>query len=111
MSNQNSELAYFLPVILVFAFSLMVILLTVIIHFKKSNQILKDWARDNQFAILESRLQIFNQGPLYWTTSPAQTVYYVKIASKPDAQIKQGYLRCGNVCGVLFSSKAEIHWD
>ena len=110
MSNQNIEFAYFLPVMLVFVLSLMVIIFVGFFHYKKSNQILNDWASDNQFVIIESKLQLFNQGPLYWTTSPAQTVYYVKIACKKDARIKQGYLRCGNICGVLFSSKAEINW-
>ena len=100
-----------LLVLAVFGLSLSIIVLTVLWFYKRSATVLKGWAAQNGYELLEAKINWFNQGPFFWTSSKGQTVYYVKVLDRRNGQTRRGWVRCGSFWGGLFSDKAEVRWD
>jgi hypothetical protein len=100
-----------LLVLFIFGLSLTIIILTTLWFFKRSATILERWAEQNRYELLESKINWFNQGPFFWTSSKGQTVYYVQVLDRRNGQTRRGWVRCGSFWGGLMSDKAEVRWD
>lgn len=111
MSTQSDLLVQTLLVLSTVVIALGLIVLTAIWHFRRSSMILRRWADENGYELLESRLNWLNQGPFFWTSSSGQTVYYVRVVNRSDGRLRQGWVRCGGFWGGLFDARAEVRWD
>jgi len=100
-----------LLVLFVFGLSLTVIILTTLWFYKRSETVLKGWAARNGYELLESKINWFNQGPFFWTSSKGQMVYYVRVLDRRTGQTRRGWVRCGSFWLGLMSDKAEVRWD
>jgi hypothetical protein len=76
--------------------------------FLHSRSLLHHWASTNELHILNSGLT--SSGPLSWTSSRSQIIYYVKVRDK-EGQERRGWVRCGSFWMGVFSSKTEVRWD
>ena len=100
-----------LLVLFVFGLSLTVIILTTLWFFKRSATILERWAARNGYELLESKINWFNQGPFFWSSSKGQVVYYVQVLNRQTGRTRRGWVRCGSYWWGLSSDKAEVRWD
>ncbi len=110
-SGEISTATIFFLVLFIFGLSLSLIWLTISWFYRRSEAILKRWTRENNYDIVDKKLNWFNRGPFFWTSSTAQTVYYVEIYDRSRGQKRKGWVRCGSFWGGLFSAKAEVRWD
>ena len=76
-------------------------------HFSRSWQVLENWARSNGYRIVSSEYRNFFKGPFFWTSSEAQTVYYVTVETA-DGQIRSGWVRCGGWFWGLFATQRRF---
>src|SRR5438046_896289 len=76
----------------------------------RSQTMLDEWAKENDYQILESSYRIFLRGPFLWTTSRGQAVYYVKVRDA-DGVSHSGWVRCGGWLLGLLSRETEVRWD
>lgn len=76
----------------------------------RSHQLLQNWADDNMFQLIDSRVAIFNLGPFFWTTRKGQTVYRVEVEDRSGRRFK-GWVRCGNWLFGLLSDQVEVRWQ
>jgi hypothetical protein len=80
---------------------------------RRSKIILKKWADENGFDIVEKRQRyMFFTGPFrFWTNGRNQVVYFLRIRDRGGHE-RSGWARCGAYFGgVFFSNKIEIRWD
>ena len=68
------------------------------------------WAKANGYQILHSELRYFRRGPLLWTSSKLQWVYYVRIRNQ-DGHERSGWVRFGGFLVGLMSNKTEVRWE
>ena len=76
--------------------------------FLRSRSLLHRWASANGFQILDSRFS--PSGPLSWTSSRSQTIYFVRVRDK-EGQERRGWVRCGSFWVGVFSDKIEVRWE
>src|SRR5262249_36093276 len=50
------------------------------------------------------------KGPFFWTSTKAQTVYYVFVEDS-DGNKRSGWVRCGSCWFGLLSDNVEVRWD
>ena len=79
-------------------------------HFRRSRAILESWAAENGLEILESDYRWFSKGPFFWTSSREQTVFYVKVRDQ-DGTVRTGWVRCGGWFVGLWSNRADVRWE
>jgi hypothetical protein len=90
---------------------LMVLIIVSLICFfdkSKANAILAEWAATNRLRILESEESSFG-GPLFWTSSRSQTVYFVKVCDE-SGKVRFGWVRCGSFMRGSFSNEVFVKW-
>ena len=73
----------------------------------RSRSLLQSWAMDNGYKIVQSEFRFFRKGPFFWTSSKAQTVYYVTVRAD-QGETRSGWVRCGGWWFGLMSSKTEV---
>ncbi len=78
--------------------------------FSRSRSLLKQWADENDYEILDSEYRIFRKGPFFWTSSRGQTVYYVKTRDK-QGNMRSGWVRCGSWWWGLLADETEVRWE
>jgi hypothetical protein len=76
----------------------------------RSRSLLRRWASDNGFQILDFKLNLFRPSGWNWTSSNNQMVYFVRVRDK-DGRERRGWVRCGNFWVGIFSSKTEVKWE
>jgi hypothetical protein len=76
--------------------------------FLRSRSLLRRWANENGFQVLDSKLS--PSGPLSWTSSRSQTVYSVRVRDK-NGRERRGWVRCGSFWAGVFSNKTEVRWE
>ena len=96
------------PFVAVIVLMAMAALIALIIAWSRA--ILNDWARQNGIEILSAEFRLFRRGPLFWTTSKGQTVYYVT-ARMSDGSTRRGWVRVGSFWLGLFSDKVDARWE
>ena len=77
-------------------------------YFSRSRQILKNWARDNHYAIVSSEYRLLFKGP-FWAANN-QAVYYVTVQTA-DGRTRSGWVRCGGFFLGMLADKADVRWD
>jgi hypothetical protein len=78
---------------------------------KRSMTILKAWAENNGYEILQCKRPFRSGGFSYITLSRGQVVYSVKVRDKKGRE-RSGWVKCGSyVGGVLSSDNAEVKWS
>jgi hypothetical protein len=96
-------------VFIIIALAVLVVL-TMVWHFGRSNSLLNNWAAQNGYRIIRREYRTFFKGPFFWTSSKGQTVYYV-VVEDSDGNKRSGWLRCGGSWFGLLSDHTEVRWD
>ena len=78
--------------------------------FSRSAAILRHWAAESSFEIVDAKIQFFSYGPFDWISSNGQTVYHVQIRDR-DRRERSGWVRCGSFWLGVLSKKVEVRWD
>jgi hypothetical protein len=86
------------------------IILSVWWHFRRSSSLLHQWAAQNGYRIIRQEYRYFFKGRFFWTSTNAQTVYYV-VVEDPTGTRRIGWVRCGSWWFGLLSDKVEVRWD
>ena len=78
----------------------------------RSEVILRKWADENGFEILQHKQEFFAGGPFkWWTTNRNQTVFLLRVRGRNGCE-RSCWARCGGCYfGVIFSDAIEIRWD
>jgi len=79
-------------------------------QFSRSRSLLREWAAQNGYEILQGEFRFLRRGPFFWTTSKGQTIYRVTVRDK-QSQVRSGWVRCGGWWLGLWSHKTEVRWD
>ena len=95
------------PLLLLFA---VIIAVALWWNFSRSRALLRQWAQENGYEILESHYRVFRKGPFFWTSSRGQTVYYVKTRDR-QGYLRSGWVRCGSWWWGLWSDQTEVRWE
>jgi hypothetical protein len=96
--------------LLMFVALAVVVLVSLLLHFKRSNVILQKWAEEHGYRILVQEYRSWRRGPFFWSSSKQQTVYYV-VVEDPQGCRRSGYVRCGGWFLGLWSDAVEVRWD
>jgi len=86
------------------------IMLTLWWHFGRSSSLLHQWAAQNAYAIISQEYRFFFKGPFTWTSTKAQTVYYVVVEDLAGTK-RNGWVRCGSWWFGLLSNDVTVRWD
>jgi len=78
----------------------------------RSKAILRKWADESGYEILEQTPGFYAGGPFkWWTTNRNQTVFLLRVRSR-EGRERTCWARCGSSgFGVFFSDAIEIRWD
>lgn len=87
-----------------------VVILTLVWHFGRSNSLLQQWATQNGYRIIRQEYRNFFKGPFFWTSAEGQTVYYVVLEDTAGNK-RRGWVRCGSWWFGLLSDNVEVRWD
>ncbi len=79
-------------------------------HFARSSSILRRWADENGYEILEKSYRHFFRGPFFFRTTKEQTVYRVTVRDKAG-NVRTGWVACGSWWLGLWSNQARVRWD
>jgi hypothetical protein len=79
-------------------------------HFGRSAAILRRWADENGYEILEKSYRHFLRGPFFFRTTKHQTVYRVTVRDKAG-NVGSGWVACGSWWMGLWSDQAKVRWD
>lgn len=86
-----------------------VILLTFLWRKSRTDEILANWARENNVEVVESESRPF-RGPFFWSSNDHQTVRRI-VVRDCDGNERSGYIRCGSYFGGLLSEQTKVKWD
>ena len=76
----------------------------------RSRAILRKWADESGFEILERKQEFLVSGPFKWSSNN-QTIFYLRVRGRDGCE-RSCWARCGSFFdGVLFSNKIEIRWN
>ncbi|MBN1484265.1 MAG: hypothetical protein JXA37_06040 [Chloroflexia bacterium] len=79
-------------------------------HHRRSEELLQAWAEQQGYQILSAEMRWFSRGPMFWTTSRGQTVYYVELLDL-QGMPRPAWVRCGSFWWGLFSRQVEVQWE
>jgi len=79
-------------------------------HYRRSQQLLNQWAARNGYQMLRSERRSFRRGPFFWTTSKNQVVYYVEVLDEQGNR-RIGWVRCGGWWLGLLADHVEAMWE
>ena len=97
----------------VFLVFILILLFAALAHWynlTRSRAMMRRWASENGYEILESQYRVFRRGPFFWSSSKAQTVFYVKTRDRLG-YMRSGWVRCGSWWWGLWSNQVEVRWD
>lgn len=77
---------------------------------ERANDMLTEWAAENQFQIDRRERRRFFQGPFFWTTARGQYVYRITLH---DAQGRQrvAWVRLGSWFLGIWRKKVQVYWE
>jgi hypothetical protein len=80
-------------------------------HLARSDWVLRNWAEEEGYRILQKRYRLFFRGPFFWRANDeCQTVYRVTVEDKVG-RVRSGWVCCGSWWLGLWSDQAEVRWD
>jgi hypothetical protein len=83
---------------------------TLVWHFSRSGFLLRQWAEQNGYQLIDQEYRTFFRGPFFMTTAKGQTVYYVTVEDRVGRR-RKGWVRCGGWFLGLLSDNVEVLWD
>jgi hypothetical protein len=87
-----------------------IVILTLVWHFSRSNALLHQWAKQNGYRIISQEYRNLFKGPFFWTSTKGQTVYYV-VVEDDGGNERRGWVRCGGWWLGLLSDNVEVRWE
>ena len=79
------------------------------IQIRRAQTLLKGWAEENGYEVLDSEHRLFRKGPYIWS-GRGQAVYRVWVRDRGGVE-RLGWVRCGSWFAGLLSDKVESQWD
>jgi len=79
------------------------------VHIRRAQTLLKGWAEENGYEILEAEHRLFRKGPYIWSAR-GQVVYRVRVHDEQGVE-RLGWVRCGSWFAGVLSDKVESRWD
>jgi hypothetical protein len=79
------------------------------LQIRRAQTLLKGWAQENGYEILEAQHRVFVKGPYFWSAR-GQAVYRVWVRDGVGAE-RRGWVRCGTWWGGVLANKVESRWD
>jgi hypothetical protein len=78
--------------------------------YRRAGWVLRKWAADNGFRIIDSNRPLVRKGPFFFNSSQSQIVYRVTVE---DAQgsIRHGWVRCGSFFLGPWKDQVDVKWD
>ncbi len=77
--------------------------------FARSRVLLRRWAADNGFELLEYNYRMIRKGPFWWSQR-GQVVYRVRIRDRQGRE-RAGWVRCGSILLGVFGDQVEGRLD
>lgn len=78
--------------------------------FRRSEAMMRKWAQQNNYRIVEAKIPMIGQGPFFWTTSRSQSVYRV-VVQDSKGKTRSGWVRCGHWLFGMQREQTEVIWD
>lgn len=78
--------------------------------YRRSREILANWADRNGYQVLSSEFRWFFKGPYFWKSSKNQTVFRVIVEDETEA-VRTAWVRCGSYWWGVFVDEADVIWD
>ncbi len=78
--------------------------------FRRSRQMLTDWAARNEIELLDAQFRWLWRGPFFWSSSKNQTIYRITVMDA-DGRTRTGWAKCGSFWLGLFRDQVEVRWD
>ena len=79
------------------------------IQIRRAQTLLRSWAEEHGYEVLEAEHRIFRKGPYIWSAR-GQVVYRVWVRDRGGVE-RLGWVRCGSWWAGLLSDKVEARWD
>ena len=79
------------------------------IHIRRAQTLLKGWAEENGYEILDAEPRLFRRGPYFWS-GRGQVVYRVWVRDREGVE-RLGWVRCGSWWGGVLVDKVESQCD
>jgi uncharacterized protein YneF (UPF0154 family) len=76
---------------------------------KQSKQALMDWARINEYRIIQKRFAFLHQGAFSGRACRNYLVYWILIIDRSGI-VRQGWVRC-ELGGFFFADRVEVIWE
>jgi hypothetical protein len=76
---------------------------------RRAQTLLRGWAEEHGYEILEAEQRIFRKGPYVWSAR-GQVVYRVWVRDGEGAE-RLGWVRCGSWFAGVLSDRVESRWD
>ncbi len=93
------------------AMTFMVIMgLSLVLHYRKAAALLRRWADENGFTLVQQERREFRRGPFFWSSSKDQVVYYVTVRDR-GGRLRHVWVRVGSWFLGIMSDKTEVKWD
>ena len=95
----------------VFAMFLLVAVVGLVIYLqiRRAQTLLRGWAEEHGYEILEAEHRLFRKGPYIWSAR-GQAIYRVQVRDRAGAE-RWGWVRCGTWWGGVLANKVESRWD
>jgi hypothetical protein len=87
-----------------------IIVCYVIWFYRRSASMLQQWGASNGFTLLHSASRNFRRGPLLWSSSKHQAVYFVRVRDQ-EGRERSGWLCLGGYWAGLFKYEATMKWE
>jgi hypothetical protein len=101
----NEQALGFLAVVVLAGF----VGLMLYVQIRRAQTLLKGWAEENGYEILEAEHRLFRKGPYVWSAR-GQVVYRVRVRDQHGVE-RLGWVRCGSWFAGVLSNKVESRWD
>ncbi|PWU21258.1 MAG: hypothetical protein C5B50_02115 [Verrucomicrobia bacterium] len=78
--------------------------------FLRSRSLLKRWANEHGFEVLDAKLSPSGPPSWIWTGSRSQTVYLVRVR-EINGRERRGWVRCGSFWLGVISGWTDVEWE
>src|ERR1700681_1721332 len=65
------------------------------LNYRRSSTMLRNWASQNGYRIIQANMRYFFTGPFFWTTGKGQSVFRVEVENQQGFR-RTGWVRCGS---------------
>lgn len=79
-------------------------------RWRRSQQMVKEWASQNGYSLLDADYALFFKGPFSLTTGKGQVVYRVVVLDRAG-RTRRGWVRCGSWILGLLGDEIEAIMD